>query len=166
MRKWLRFFEEVPTAAIRIPTLQMALTPFKGVDQETYRAERADVRPLPKHFYRKMGASGFAPEEVAASLDQLDLTLQRMETALKKGPWLMGRQFTLADAVVLPTVDRLDDLGMAKMWHGYLGVADWYARIRARPSYAAAFYAGSRISDSGVTIAPLGDGISQLRVKH
>jgi glutathione S-transferase len=156
MRKWLRFLEEVPTAAIRVPTFHMALKPFEGVDQETYRTERADIRPLRKHFYRKMGVKGFSPEEVEASLDNLDLTLRRMEEALAKGPWLMGQDFSLADIVVLPTVDRLDDLGMADMWSGYLKVADWYARIKARPSYAAAFYPGSRISHSGVTIVPLG----------
>jgi glutathione S-transferase len=157
MRKWLRFIEEVPTAAIRVPTFHMALKPFEGVDQETYRAERADIRPLRKHFYRKMGAKGFSPEEVEASLENLDLTLRRMEEALTKGdwPWLMGHQFSLADIAVLPTLDRLDDLGMAKMWSGHPRVADWYARIKARPSYAAAFYPGSRISQSGVTIAPL-----------
>lgn len=166
MRKWLRFLEEVPTAAIRVPTFQMALAPFKGIDQEKFRAERADIRPLRKHFYRRMGVQGFAPEEIAASLDQLDLTLRRMEEALRKGPWLMGDAFTLADIVVLPTVDRLDDLGMAPMWDGYPGIAAWYSRIRARPSYAAAFYPGSRISQSGVTIAPLEGDISRFRAKR
>lgn len=158
MRKWLRFFEEVPTAAIRVPTFQMALAPFRGVDQETFRTERADIRPLRKHFYRRMGAEGFSPDEIEASLDQLDLTMRRMEEALASGAWLLGAQFSLADIVVLPTVDRLDDLGMAAMWSGYPRVADWYARIKARPSYNVAFYPGSRISQSGVTIQPLDPG--------
>lgn len=161
MRKWLRFLEEVPTAAIRVPTFQMALAPFRGIDQEKFRAERADIRPLRKHFYRKMGAGGFSQAEIEASLDQLDLTLRRMEEALAKGQWLMGEQFSLADIVVVPTVDRLDDLGLARMWRGYPGVTAWYARIKARPSYAAAFYPGSRISQSGVTIQPLGDDIAR-----
>jgi glutathione S-transferase len=83
-----------------------------------------------------------------------------MEEALAKGPWLMGERFSLADIVVVPTIDRLDDLGLAPMWSGYSGVAGWYARVKARPSYAAAFYPGSRISDSGVTIQPLDNAIS------
>jgi len=166
MRKWLRFLEEVPTAAIRVPTFHMALKPFVGVDQETYRTERADIRPLRKHFYRKMGKTGFSPEEVEASLDNLDLTLRRMEEALAEGPWLMGEQFSLADIVVIPTIDRLDDLGMAHMWGGYPGVAGWYARIKARPSYAAAFYPGSRISQSGVTIQPLDHDNSTLSIRR
>ena len=166
MRKWLRFLEEVPTAAIRVPTFQMALKPFEGVDQETFRNERADIRPLRKHFYRKMGAKGFSDAEVEASLDGLDLTLRRMEEAFAKGPWLMGEQFSLADIVVVPTIDRLDDLGLAQMWGGYPGVTGWYARIKARPSYAAAFYPGSRISDSGVTIQPLGGDIFQSSTRR
>jgi glutathione S-transferase len=155
MRKWLRFLEEVPTAAIRAPTFQMALAPFRGVDPEKFRASHADVRPLRKHFYRKMGPEGFATADIEASLDQLDLTLRRMDEALAAGLWLMGVQYSLADIVVTPTIDRMDDLGLAEMWDRYPRVAAWYERIKGRPSFAAAFYAGSRISDSGVTIRPL-----------
>jgi glutathione S-transferase len=155
LRAWLRFVEEVPTAAIRVPTFQMALQPFRGVDPATFRSERADVRPLRKHFYRRMGPDGFAPEEIAASLDELRLTIARMSAALARGPWIMGDAFGLADIVVAPTIDRLDDLGLASLWRDHPRVADWYARLMARPSFAAAFYPGSRISSSGVKVAPL-----------
>ena len=90
-----------------------------------------------------------------ASLDQLDLALRRMQEALASGPWLMGAQHSLVDVVMTPTVDRLDDLGLTDMWRDYPRVADWYSRIKARPSFAAAFYPGSRISESGVTIRSL-----------
>jgi len=155
MRKWLRFLEEVPTAAIRAPTFQMALTPFRGVDPDKFKAEHADVRPLRKHFYRRMGPQGFSQADIDASLDQLDLTIRRMDDALAKGPWLMGESYSLADIVVTPTIDRIDDLGLADMWANYPRVADWYDRIKARPSYAAAYYPGARMSESGITITPL-----------
>ena len=155
MRKWLRFLEEVPTVAIRAPTFQMALAPFRGVDPQIFRQRHADVRPLRKHFYRRMGTDGFSHADIEASLDQLDLTLRRMEEALAKGPWLLKERYSLADIVVTPTIDRMDDLGLTSMWDGYPRVEDWYGRIKARPSYAAAFYPGSRISASGVTITPL-----------
>jgi glutathione S-transferase len=155
MRKWLRFVEEVPTAAIRVPTFQLALTPYRSMEQEDFRANYADVRPLRKHFYRKMGAEGFASAEIDASLDHLDLTLRRMEAALANGHWLMGEDLTLADIVLVPTIDRLNDLGLADMWAIYPRVGAWYDRIKARPSFAASFYPGSRISESGVTIRPL-----------
>lgn len=155
LRTWLRFVEEVPTAAIRVPTFQMALQPFRGVDPVAFRRERADVRPLRKHFYRRMGPQGFAPEEIAASLDQLTLAIRRMSDALEKRRWIAGDDFSLADVVIAPTIDRLDDLGLASLWEAWPRVADWYARLKARPSYPAAFYPGSRISQSGVRIAPL-----------
>ena len=155
MRKWLRFFEEVPTVAIRVPTFHLALAPFRGVPRDRFISEQADKRPLRKHFYRRMGPDGFSPEDVAASIDQLDLTLRRMHEALAKGSWLMGEELTLADIVVLPTVDRMDDLGLSNMWQRYGRVADWYARIRQRPAFEAAFYPGSRISASGVKIGKL-----------
>jgi glutathione S-transferase len=162
LRQWLRFLEEVPTAAIRTPTFQMALAPFRGVEPGKFRSTHADVRPLRKHFYRKMGPEGFAQADIDASLDQLDLTLRRMNDALSRGPWLMGGSYSLADIVLTPTIDRLDDLGLSAMWGGYPRVADWFARIKARPSFTAAFYPGSRISESGVAIRPL-DGRNSLR---
>ena len=155
VRKWLRFLEEVPTVAIRAPTFQMALAPFRGIDPEKFRVEQADVRPLRKHFYRRMGPAGFSQADIEASLDQLDLTIRRIDEALAKGPWLMGEDYTLADIVVTPTIDRLDDLGLAYMWDAHPRVGDWYRRIKARPSYAAAYYPGTRMSESGVTITPL-----------
>jgi len=155
LRTWLRFVEEVPTAAIRVPTFQMALQPFRGVDPARFRSERADVRPLRKHFYRRMGPQGFSSEEIAASLDQLGLTIARMDAALQRGPWLFGGAFSLADVVVAPTIDRLADLGLSALWKDQPRVADWYERLCARPSFAAAFYPGSRISQSGVSLTPL-----------
>lgn len=155
MRAWLRFVEEVPTAAIRVPTFQMALKPFRGVDPATFRTERADVRPLRKHFYRRMGPQGFSSDDIDASLDELTLALARMDKALAHRPWIGGDTFGIADAVVAPTIDRLDDLGLAHLWDRHARVADWYERLKARPSYASAFYPGSRISASGVTVTPL-----------
>lgn len=149
MRTWMRFLEEVPTPAIRVPTFHMALGQrFRSLDREQFRSEQADVRPLRKHFYRRMGPEGFAPEDVVVALEQLDLTLRRMEEALADGPWLMGAAYTLADIVVVPTIDRLADLGLSAMWEGrYPRVKDWYARFKDRPAFQAAYYPGSRLSE-------------------
>ncbi len=158
LRAWLRFVEEVPTVAIRVPTFQMALQPFRGVEPAAFRRERADIRPLRKHFYRRMGPGGFSPEEIEAALDQLGLAIRRMDERLAKGAWLMGDAFGLADIVVAPTIDRLADLGLASLWQDAPRVADWYERLMRRPSFAAAFYPGSRLSQSGVAVTPLAAG--------
>ena len=150
MRAWMRFMEEVPTAAIRVPSFHMAIAQrFAGMDEKTFITEQANIRPLRKHLYRRMGVKGFSNEDVATSLEQLDLTLSRMQAALANGPWLMGGQFTLADVIVIPTIDRMNDLGLADMWKKkYPLIEPWYRRFQARPSFKKAFGPGSRLSES------------------
>jgi glutathione S-transferase len=40
------------------------------------------------------------------------------EAIARKGPWLMGEQFTLADVLVMPSIDRMTDLGLSTVWDG------------------------------------------------
>ena len=64
------------------------------------------------------------------------------------GPWLMGKQFTLADIAVAPLIDRQEDLGLEFLWEeNHPGVADWLRRIQVRPAYREAFYHGCRLSE-------------------
>ena len=56
------------------------------------------------------------------------------------GPWLMGDQFTLADVVMAPYIERLDRLSLSGMWdNDRPRVGAWLKRLKARPSFAAAF---------------------------
>lgn len=147
MRAWLRYIEEVPTKAIRFPSFQNVFRErFAGLSAQDFDAA-ARARPLRTAFYRRMGRSGFSDAEMDASYRELRQTVERMDRRLDDGPWLCGEMLTLADICVLPTVDRMDDLGLAHLWEDLPRVADWYARIRARPAYAATFYAGARVSE-------------------
>ncbi|HMJ43843.1 MAG TPA: glutathione S-transferase family protein [Pseudolabrys sp.] len=149
MRAWMRFLEEVPTAAVRVPSFNMGFLPrFEGLDRKQFEAEQADVRPIRKQFYRRMGTTGFKKEDVEASFEQLGNTCRRMEAALESGPWLLGAQYSLADIIVAPLIDRMADLGFSEIWDPeYPRVADWYARMRARPAFQQTFYPGARMSE-------------------
>ena len=71
-----------------------------------------------------------------------------MDEALQNGPWLLGDMYSLADVIVAPLIDRMSDLGFAEMWEkDYPRVADWYARIQARPAWKIAFYRGTRLTE-------------------
>jgi len=71
-----------------------------------------------------------------------------METALvKEGPWIVGEQFTIADICMAPLFQRMEDLGMSEMWENAPHVANWFAAIRARPSYDIAYYPGTKMID-------------------
>ena len=148
MRTWMRYIEEVPTVAVRFPSFNMAFLPrFEGLDEAGFRAEQSDVRPLRKQFYRRMGPSGFSDEDIEAALENTTKTAERMDRELQNGPWLVGDQYTLADIVLAPLIDRMADLGFAQLWADYPSVADWYERIKARPAFQTAFFPGTRLSE-------------------
>jgi glutathione S-transferase len=91
MRAWMRFFEEVPTVAVRVPSFNMAFLPrFKGLVEEKFHEAQSDIRPLRKQFYRRMGPQGFGSEDFAAALEQISNTCRRMEAALSDDEWLVG----------------------------------------------------------------------------
>jgi glutathione S-transferase len=149
MRAWMRFLEEVPTAAVRVPSFNMGFLPrYAGLDRSQFEQIEADVRPIRKQFYRRMGPKGFRNEDVQASMDQIANTCGRMNAALERGPWLLGQQYSLADIIVAPLIDRMADLGMSHIWRGrFPRVEDWYARMQERPAFKATFYPGSRMSE-------------------
>ena len=75
---------------------------------------------------------------VADAVKLHDKVLGDMEKALAGAPWLAGSDFSLAECAIVPYLLRLDRLGLARMWDQRPRVADWYARMQARPSWAEA----------------------------
>ena len=151
MRAWLRYIEEVPTPAVRYPSFNRVLVHNLKKMSRAEFDQAADKRPLRKHFYHRMGQDGFPQEDIDAAMWDLNQTYDRMEEALNEagGPWILGQQFTLVDVCLVPTIDRMADLGYAHMWEmGHPRVTEWWARIRARPSYPATYYKGARFSDA------------------
>jgi glutathione S-transferase len=61
----------------------------------------------------------------------------------------MGAQYTLADIVVTPSIDRIADLGYSGIWTDkHPRVTAWYARMQARPAFRQAYYKGTRMSET------------------
>lgn len=109
-----------------------------------------NVRKVRKELFQRMGSpAGFSKAEVDRSLEQLEESCRRMNEAVaRKGPWIMGEQFTLADVLIMPSIDRMNDIGLSDIWEGkYPHVAAWYERLQAKPSFQATFYKGARVSD-------------------
>lgn len=146
MRAWMRWFEEVPTAAIRVPSFNDAFLPaWKEMGEERFRT-MTDKMPLRRDFYRQMGLKGFSDDAYEASLRRLRSTVERVSARLEDGrPWLLGELFSVADIVLVPSVVRMADLGLQRLWDDLTSVADWLARVEARPSFAVAYPPGARI---------------------
>ena len=149
LRKWLRYFEEVATPAVRPPSFNQAFLPrFESLSDTDFESA-AEARPLRKHFYRRMGKHGFTDGDLMVAYDGFRQTAQRMETALAAETWLCGGDRpSIADCCVAPLFDRMDDLGLASLWEACPRVAAWLARFRARPSWRTTFYEGARLSDT------------------
>src|SRR5215467_13715145 len=118
MRALMRFIDEMPAAAVRVPTFNLAFLPrFAAMSEEEFVAF-AESKPLRKEFMLAMGRKGFPEKDMNAALDRLARTLARMETEIAAGggPWLMGSRITLADVAVMPAIVRMADLGLDTMW--------------------------------------------------
>ncbi len=150
MRAWMHYIEEVAVPAIRVPSFNRAfLYRFDGLDQKRFEDEQMNVRKVRKELFQRMGSpKGFSRPDVDRALGELGETCRRMNEAIsKQGPWIMGQQFTLADVLVMPSIDRLNDLGLSYVWDEFPHVAAWYERLQARPSFQATYYPGSRVSE-------------------
>jgi glutathione S-transferase len=149
MRALMHFIDEMPAAAIRVPTFNLAFLPrFAAMNEADFLAF-AESKPLRKEFMLTMGRKGFSEAEMKAALDRLGRTLARMEAEIEQrgGPWLVGRELTLADICVMPTIVRMADLGLDTMWRDRPIIARWLDRIRAHPAFQPTYYFGSLLTD-------------------
>jgi glutathione S-transferase len=149
MRALMRFIDEMPAAAVRVPTFNLAFLPrFAAMSEEEFVAF-AESKPLRKEFMLAMGRKGFAEKEMNSALDRLARTLVRMEGAIhaRGGPWLMGARPTLADVAVMPAIVRMADLGLDTMWREKPLIARWFDAIRAHPAFKPTYYFGSLLTE-------------------
>jgi len=71
MRTLLRFVDEMPAAAVRVPTFNLAFLPrFAAMSEAEFRAF-AESKPLRKEFMLAMGRTGFSEQEMNAALAYL-----------------------------------------------------------------------------------------------
>lgn len=90
---------------------------------------------------RLMLELGIDAPGVADAIRHYDGFIGSLDEQLARTPWLAGESFSLADAMALPYVVRLEHLGYEWWWsdlsRGRNSLAPWLASCKARPSYAA-----------------------------
>jgi glutathione S-transferase len=148
MRSLMRFIDEVPTPAIRVPSYQTAfLRHFQSMSEREFLA-LAEAKPLRKDFLLRMGRTGFPAAEVEQAEDRLRRALRRMSDAIRQhgGPWLL-HELTLADIAILPVLVRMEDIGMAHFWQDMPEVARWLALIKQQPAFAPTYFHGALLSE-------------------
>jgi glutathione S-transferase len=148
MRGLMHFSDEMPAAAVRVPTFNLAFLPsFQKMSREDFVAF-AESKPLRREFMLTMGQTGFPQAEMDAALKRLRRTYERMDAEIEKsgGPWLLGKEISLADVAVMPALVRMHDLGLTG-WEDLPRVVTWFDNIRAQPAFKPTFYPGSLLSE-------------------
>jgi glutathione S-transferase len=149
MRALIRFIDEMPTPAVRVPSYNLAFLPhFQAMSEEEFQAV-AESKPLRREFLLKMGRTGFSEADMNEALDRLRRTILRMDEAIAAsgGPWLLGAAITLADVAIMPVIVRMDDIRLNHLWADRPKVAAWLEAIRADPAFAPTYYPGSLLTE-------------------
>src|SRR6266481_9005538 len=149
MRALMRFIDEMPAAAVRVPTFNLAFLPRFAAMSEAEFLAFAESKPLRKEFMLAMGRKGFPEKEMNAATQRLRRTYERMDSEIEKsgGPWLLGREVSLADIALMPAIVRMADLGEEGAWRDLPRVRNWYDAIRAHPAFKPTYYFGSLLTE-------------------
>jgi len=148
MRALMHFIDEMPAAAVRVPTFNLAFLPsYRTMSREDFLAH-AESKPIRREFLLSMGQSGFPQAEMDNALGRLRRSWERMDAEIERsgGPWLLGKAISLADIAVMPALVRMHDLRMPD-WQDLPRIVTWFDNIRAQPAFAPTYYHGSLLSE-------------------
>jgi glutathione S-transferase len=149
MRSLMRFIDEMPAAAVRVPTFNLAFLPrFAAMAEDEFLAF-AESKPLRKEFMLAMGRKGFPQKDMDSAMQRLRRTYERMDAEIKEsgGPWLLGADLSLADIALMPAIVRMADLGRDTDWQDLPRVQRWYEGIRGQAAFVPTYYPGSLLTE-------------------
>jgi glutathione S-transferase len=143
MRLWVKRIDEKVHPAAGVLTYAIGARP--AALAQPAEAREANLAAIPDPARRAARRSviehGVAAPEFAGAFGAFLDLIDGMEAALARpGAWLSGDRLGLADAAALPYVLRLEHLAMTPLLarEARPCVADWLARVKARPSFATA----------------------------
>jgi glutathione S-transferase len=133
-------------------TVTFATANRKVLIQKTPDELAAHLAKIPNVDYRERQrlsiTQGLAAPHVATALKNYDKYIADMEAALAAYRYLAGAQYSLADAAATPYIFRAEAIGLDGLWLGRRPkVAEWYQRIRERPSFEKAVIAPISAAD-------------------
>ena len=144
MRRWIYDTEEIAHANVNMLSYnarhKVRLQSFPK-DELRAIAEKCPNPVIARRFLRRV-AQGVSEQEETDAYATLDHLLDGLERALgERGPWLLGKDYSMADMAMAPYLNRIEVLPRPEMIGAKLRprVAEWWARIKARPAYTEAF---------------------------
>jgi glutathione S-transferase len=140
MRWWTRQLDEDIHRSTGVMSLSISFL-------HQYKANGPEVldqllAAIPEEFRREQKrqalSTGLENPALPAAARRMNKLLGDMDAALRKAEWLAGDRYTLADIGMTSYVQRMEHLQMAMMFESRPALQAWWARIKARPSFAAA----------------------------
>ena len=144
MRLWTKQLDEgVHDAGIAILSFGVAFR-HQYISKGEAGKEMLESIPDPAKRERRRDVieKGLDSQHFKIAIDRL-LTLYRdMDNVLANHAWLAGDRYSIADAAFTPYVVRLEHLDVMGLLDPTPRTADWYRRIKARPSFPPPSHAG------------------------
>jgi glutathione S-transferase len=143
-RSHVRMIEKLMDESVHVScmTLTFATANRASLARLTTAEMEAELAKAPdpkrSEIKRQVVKQGLDAPLVVDALRVHEKLLDRIEKATKDSPYIAGSAYSHADIAATPYVWRLDKLKLARLWERRPGVAQWYDRIRARPSFKAA----------------------------
>jgi glutathione S-transferase len=140
MRLWTKFVDEElhpANGAVVWPILSLERLQSRAPDEVRESLAR---HPDPKRVARQLEifAQGYRAPVVGVGLKVFVQAVDKLETSLNEAPYLAGEAPSLADFALLPYVNEIMNFGLVPLAAGKPRIADWFARMTARPSYTKA----------------------------
>ncbi len=141
MRLWTRQFDEGLHAASATISACIAFRyQFMAGKNPEQLQKTIDgyVDPVKRERMGENILNGIASRYFAPAMRRVVKMMDDMEAALEGEAWLVGAEYSLADIAFAPYVTRVDHLQQVWLFDAHPNVADWLARMRARPAYCSA----------------------------
>ncbi len=148
VRMYNKFIDEYLHNSCTILTFATAFRPaFLKMPRDVWLAE-INKGPLKQRaaYKRSVIEHGLDSEFAVNALAHHRKLLSWMSDALERAPCLAGESFSNADCAVIPYILRLELLKLAGLWEQHRSIAEWWDRMRARPSVQAAIF--NRMSEA------------------
>lgn len=121
--------------ALQWPLLMMPGLMKKTEEERNKLLDQVPEAPR-RERQKRLVKFGLDAPDVADGVRTYMKTIQDMETSLAENHWVVGDQFTLADAALAPYFQTLYQFGWTALYEQrYPRVTAWYTRCRERDSY-------------------------------
>lgn len=142
IRMFALFIDSSCLPAVQKHNWMIRMRPFasKWSDEELEARLAAIPTEERRKVWYRMARDPYTDEELAVALGVLTKMTDQIEEGVRKGGWIVGSSYSLADIAAVPYVARVEEIAPEELSAAKRpGVNDWWARIKARPAYPKAY---------------------------